>query len=64
MNECGYNVIEVNNNEILKNKESFNVYHCEECNQSYEVDKCNNKIYYHDDFPTFGLDRKTCCNCK
>lgn len=54
-------IVEVNDNEMVENKASFNVYHCEECNQSYEMS--DNTIFYHNDFPTFGVERKVCINC-
>ena len=59
--ELGTVEVNDNENEMVKNKASFNVYHCEECNQSYEMS--GNTIFYHTDFPAFGLERETCCNC-
>ena len=57
--EC--NIIPANDAEMKENKETFGVKHCTECNRSYEMD--GSKIYYHLDFPTFGLKREVCCEC-
>jgi len=61
MNEFGYNIVEVSKDEMNENRESFNVVHCNECNTSYEME--GSTIVYHTSFPSFGLDRKTCCYC-
>lgn len=61
MNMYELGIIETNDNTMKENKESFDVYHCEDCSQSYEMS--GNTIFYHTDFPTFGLERKRCCNC-
>ena len=61
MTEYGNNILEVNENIMKENYETFNVKYCEDCNRSYEMD--GSKIYYHLEFPTYGLKRETCCNC-
>ena len=46
----------------MENNKSFPVRYCLDCEQVFEVDK--KEIWYYKDFPTYGLERETCCNCK
>ena len=43
------------------NKE-FEVKYCLDCKQAYEMDRRD--ILYYTEFPTYGLQRETCCNCE
>ena len=69
MNVFENNIVELNNGEMDENRESFNVLHCDGCHRSYEMGEnypnCSLgvQVHYHVDFPTFGLERKTCFDC-
>ena len=43
-------------------QENFPVKYCSDCEQVFEV--LRKGIEYYLDFPTLGLERETCCNCK
>ena len=43
-------------------QENFPVKYCLSCKQVYELIKRG--IEYYADFPTLGLERENCCNCK
>ena len=43
-------------------QEKFPVKYCLDCNQVYE--KVKKGVEYFVAFPTYGLERETCCNCK
>ncbi len=45
----------------MENKE-FPVKYCLDCETVYEMDK-KNGIIQCPDFPTYGLQRETCCSC-
>jgi len=47
----------------MDNKKVFPVKYCLDCEQVFEMDE-RVKILYYKDFPTFGLERETCYNCK
>ena len=55
-------IVEISDNDIKENHKPFPVRFCTECNHSYEMVK--GIVNYHIDFPTYGLDRETCGNCK
>lgn len=55
-------IVEVSDRDIKDNFETFKVMFCTECNHSYEMVK--NVVNYYIDFPTYGLARETCGNCK
>jgi len=44
-------------------QENFPVKYCLNCETVYEMDGGKTIIQYSD-FPTIGLERETCCNCK
>ena len=46
---------------MVENKE-FPVKYCTGCKNVYETDK--HGVEYYPDFPTYGLERETCCNCE
>ena len=48
-----------------ESKKTFRVKFCNTCNRAYELFYGNNKteLHYHDEFITYGLDRKTCGRC-
>ena len=48
-----------------ESKKSFRVKFCIICNKAHELCYENNRteLYYHDDFTTYGLDRKICGVC-
>ena len=57
----------MNNNQIGKtiieeNKKVFPVKYCLDCEQVFELD--GTEVWYHSDFPTYGLERETCCGCE
>ena len=43
-------------------KKIFPVKYCLDCEQVFEMD--GKEAWYHSDFPTYGLERETCCNCE
>ena len=45
----------------MENKE-FPVKCCSDCNSVYEMD--GKKIIFYQDFPKYGLEKETCCNCE
>ena len=47
----------------MEQPKEFPVKYCTECNTVYEIDGRVNVIYYSE-FPTYGLERETCCNCE
>ena len=61
MNVFENNIVELNDGKMDENRESFNVLHCDECHNAYEME--GPTIVYHIDFPSYGLERKTCLNC-
>jgi hypothetical protein len=58
----GFEVVEKSDESIKENHKTFNVKHCEGCHRSYEM-AGNSEIYYHIDFPSYGLERENCINC-
>ena len=44
-----------------ENNTQFTVKYCTKCNHSWEKDA--GKTIIHLDFPTYGLQRKTCSHC-
>ena len=46
----------------MKQLEKFPVKYCLDCKQVFEIGK--KETWYHSDFPTYGLERETCCNCE
>jgi hypothetical protein len=59
--EWNSDIIEVSDRNIKENFKPFPVRHCDDCNRSYEMD--GKVINYHIDFPSYGIERKTCINC-
>ena len=49
--------------EILEEVQQFPVKYCTICSKVYEM-VFRKGIEYYVDFPTYGLERETCCNCK
>ena len=47
----------------MEQPKEFPVKYCTECSTVYEIDGRVNVIYYPE-FPTYGLQRETCCNCE
>ena len=43
-------------------EEEFPVKFCKDCSQVYELFRKD--TIYHADFPTYGLERENCNNCK
>jgi len=37
---------------------------CLKCKRVYEIEYQTSKILYHEEFPTYGLKRKSCNQCK
>tara|TARA_Y100000593_G_C4278322_1_gene321393 strand:- start:653 stop:823 length:171 start_codon:yes stop_codon:yes gene_type:complete len=49
-------------------KGEFRIKYCEDCRRPWEKNWLESRkktaIKYHPGFPTFGLERTTCVNCK
>jgi len=41
--------------------DKFPLRYCLDCKQVFEMD--GSEIWYHVDFPTYGIEREKCCNC-
>ena len=37
---------------------------CKICNKVWEIVYQTKKVIHHEDFPTYGLERKNCNDCK
>ena len=51
---------------IIKNYNDFRIKFCTSCERIYEyyhLWRVGMTIIYHDDFPTYKIKRKVCCNC-
>ena len=44
-------------------KKPFPVKLCGGCNKAFEVDE-NKKLWHHEGFPTYGLEKGTCSDSK
>ena len=44
-------------------KEKFPVKYCSDCEQVFEM-YGKTDIMYYGGFPTYGLERETCCECE
>ena len=44
--------------------EEFEVKYCLDCEKAYEIDGNGKDVFYYTEFPTYGLQRETCCNCE
>ncbi len=49
-------------------KKEFNLFYCNHCRKAYEYgrttcSKGKKYILFYDDFPIYGLERKSCMNC-
>ena len=47
----------------MEQLKEFPVKYCKECSTVYEIDGGVKAVYYQD-FPTYGLERETCCECE